>query len=458
MVKTLRNTNFYFSSIGWLGSLKLIFLAFYHLFCSIPGIGFFIDLSKHGDRFCNKFKNEFGGIGAVRLSSARSGIYAILTAMDIGEGDEVLVTGFTCSAVPEPLLYLGVRPIYVDIDPLNFGMDPVHAKKLITCKTKAIIIQHTYGMPASIKELVELANEYDLKVIEDCALALGSKEGGRLLGTFGDASIFSFELSKTLTIGWGGIALINQDKDLANKVNEVVSEAGKLPTIKALKRLLQVGLSGILYRHEFYRVGGYLVAILFWIGLFKRSFTEFNHQSLPQDYLKLPSELQWAILSQMFDQLGSINDGQRKKTELYNKTLRNFNCGIVQKGENEVALIRFPILVLNRHRFTRLLANNGIEVGQWFDQPVSCDGRNQEEYGYKKGFCPNADFIANHIVNLPTHGRLSEKDIGVISRCVSDYLCDYKEEREFIKYSLSSSANIEHLQNIKNSTRLNPVH
>ena len=423
--------------MSWSASFKLIFFAFYHLLCSISRVGYFINQSKHGDLFSNKFKDKFGGIGAVSLTSARSGIYAILTSMGIGDGDEVLVTGYTCSAVPEPLLYLGITPIYVDIDPWNFGMNPVHARKLITSKTKAIIIQHTYGMPAPIKELVDLANEYNLQLIEDCALALGSKEGDRLLGTFGDASVFSFELSKTLTIGWGGVALINKNKYLAKKVNKVVLGAGKLRTSEAFKRLLQVGLSGILYRHGFYKIGGYLVAILFKVNLFRRSAVKFNRQKMPQDYLKLPSDFQWAIMNQMIDQLGLINNGQREKTEVYNNILREFDCGTVTNGAEGIALIRFPLLVLKRQRFIRLLANNGIEVGQWFDQPISCGGGDQEEYGYIKNSCPNAEFIAKHIVNLPTHGRLSAKDMGVICRCINEYLVVYQEEREFIKLTLS---------------------
>ena len=125
MYKFLRKTNFYFSTIGLIASIKLIFFAFYHLVCSIPGVGLFINLSKYGDQFSNKFNNEFKGVEAVRLTSARSGIYAILNALGIGEGDEVLVTGYTCSAVPEPLLYLGIKPIYVDIELDNYGMDPM---------------------------------------------------------------------------------------------------------------------------------------------------------------------------------------------------------------------------------------------------------------------------------------------------------------------------------------------
>ena len=454
MYKFLRNTNLYFSSIGWITSLQLLFFAFYHLVCSIPAVGLFINPSKYGDQFSDKFKNKFKGVGAVRLTSARSGIYAILNALGIGEGDEVLVTGYTCHAVPEPLLFLGITPIYVDIEPDNFGMDPVHARNLITPRTKAIIIQHTYGIPASIKELVGLANEYNLRIIEDCALALGSKKDDRFLGTFGDASVFSFELSKTLTIGWGGMALINKDKELAKKVNDLVMGAGKITTIEAFKRLLQAGLSGILYRHEFYRVSGYFVAFLFKIGFFQISTKKFKCQKVPQNYLSLPSELQWVALGKMFDQLSLINSGQREKTKFYNKILKDFDCGAVTNGEEGIALIRFPILVLDRKRFVRLLADNGIEVGQWFDQPISYGGVIQNDFGYMKGSCPNADFISNHIVNLPTHGRLSKKDIGVILRCLNDYLCDNEKEREFIKYSLSANANIKHLQQIVDLTML----
>ena len=108
----------------------------------------------------------------------------------------MLITGFTCEVVPNAVINAGYTPIYVDINPINYCMDPTVVEKLITKKTKVIIIQHTFGIPAQIEELIDIAKKYNLYIIEDCAVSLGSKYKGKLTGTFGDASIFHSNYQK----------------------------------------------------------------------------------------------------------------------------------------------------------------------------------------------------------------------------------------------------------------------
>ena len=197
---------FFFQSLKFSDSLLSLWLFLIQLFGIKAG-------RNENYLFLKEVKKSFNFNKGFLFGSARSSIYAILKSLNYDNGSEVLVTGFTCEVVPNAIINAGYLPVYVDINPVNYCMDPAIVEKLITDKTRAIIIQHTFGIPAQINELIKIAQKYNLFVIEDCAVSLGSKYNGKLTGTFGDAAIFSFELSKTITSCWGGMLLLNTNKD-----------------------------------------------------------------------------------------------------------------------------------------------------------------------------------------------------------------------------------------------------
>jgi dTDP-4-amino-4,6-dideoxygalactose transaminase len=141
----------------------------------------------------------------------RVALYAILKAMGIKRGDEIILPGFTCVVVPT-IIYLGAKPVYVDIDPLTYNIDPDKIEEKITDKTKVILVQHTFGIPADMGRIAEFAKKYNLYVIEDSCHALGSRYKGREVGSFGDAAFFSSQWSKPVTTGLGGWAVINNEQ------------------------------------------------------------------------------------------------------------------------------------------------------------------------------------------------------------------------------------------------------
>ena len=327
MLKKIRLVNLFLTSIKFKESLELIFLSTYCLF-SLNLNSLERKKNNFSRKFSINFKNKYNSLEAITVPSARAGLLSILSAMDIGKEDEVLLTGYSCSAVAESLLFLGIKPVYVDIDLKNYGMDVHKAKKLITSNTKAIIVQHTFGLPADINRIKTLAVEYDLKIIEDCALALGSKISNEYLGTFGDASIFSFEISKTISVGWGGLVLINEDKKLAMKIIDFVNEFKYLSRFNSFKRLFQAGISSILYSHSIYRFGGIIISFFTRLGLFKKSEIIFNKSEMPDDYLALLPEVQWNVIDRLFKRLDDINDFQIAVTKKYLKILKNAGCNI----------------------------------------------------------------------------------------------------------------------------------
>ena len=121
------------------------------------------------------FKKYFDVPHAWGVNSGRSGLFLILQALGIERGDEVLLQAFTCNAVPNPILWVGATPIYVDIDEETLNMDPADLEKKITPRAKAIIVQHTFGYPADMNRILEIAKKHNLIIIEDCAHALGAR-------------------------------------------------------------------------------------------------------------------------------------------------------------------------------------------------------------------------------------------------------------------------------------------
>ena len=140
------------------------------------------------------------GVGhAYGFWKGRVALYAILKALGIGEGDEVILPGYTCVMAVNPILYLGARPVFVDIDPQTFNIDPGRIEEKLTPRSRLIIAQHTYGYPADLRAIRDLSRRKGIPFIEDCCLALGSRVDGGLTGTFGAAAYFSFQWNKPYT-------------------------------------------------------------------------------------------------------------------------------------------------------------------------------------------------------------------------------------------------------------------
>jgi len=158
---------------------------------------------------------------ATCLSNATAAIHAALYALDIGPGDEVIVPNFTFVATAMAVLHVMAIPVFADIDPITFNIDPVDVTKRITSRTKAIIVVHMQGMPADMDQLVDICKKYNLKLIEDVAQAPGATYKGQEVGTFGDASAFSLMSQKNIgTCGECGILLLS-DLDAKNKAEKL---------------------------------------------------------------------------------------------------------------------------------------------------------------------------------------------------------------------------------------------
>lgn len=174
---------------------------------------------------------NYNNVNAVAaLSAGTAALHLAMILLDVKAGDEVIASSFTFSATVNPITYLGATPVLVDSEEDTWNMSPLLLEKAIKeriangKKPKAIMVVHLYGMPAKIKEIVEVASRFDIPVIEDAAEALGSKYQGQALGTFGKMGVYSFNGNKIITTSGGG-ALASNDTDLIAKSRFLATQA-----------------------------------------------------------------------------------------------------------------------------------------------------------------------------------------------------------------------------------------
>ncbi|PIS30333.1 hypothetical protein COT42_03215 [Candidatus Saganbacteria bacterium CG08_land_8_20_14_0_20_45_16] len=402
-----RNIGFYFATLNAADS----FLALFYSFAVLLGLPI---ASKGGEKLRVLAQNDFGDKKIFFYVSARSALYGHLKCLGFEPGSEVIVTGFTCEVVPNAVVQAGLKPVYIDINPANYCMDPKLLKEKITNKSRVLIIQHTFGIPAQIDELLAIAREHNLYVIEDCAVSLGTRFKGELTGTFGDAAIFSFELSKTITSCRGGMLLINTDNlNGIKKQQDFYEKVPEQPVFYASNILLQLGLSGLLYRPVIFNLGKYLISFLFKLKVFKNSTSvQEEHAKMPENYLLRLSGQQAEVLVRQWKKLDKIIDNSKKLALVYYEGLRDVRklSAFPIKPEARVNLIRYPILVDNRQDMLDFFWTKGIELDKWFAAPLSSPIIDHSLFGYTFGQCPVAEKCASQICNLPTNLRTTASD------------------------------------------------
>jgi dTDP-4-amino-4,6-dideoxygalactose transaminase len=182
----------------------------------------------------------YGAKYSISMNSATSGLYAAIGALELGYGDEVIVSPYTMSACAVGALIYGAIPIFADVE-INTGcLDPASIEKRITTRTKAILVVHQFGIPADMDAIMAIAKEHSLKVIEDCAQAHGAQHKGKYVGTIGDIGVFSLNVNKTIQTGEGAVCVTNDENLryrlalIRNHGEAVVGPAGYEDTINII--------------------------------------------------------------------------------------------------------------------------------------------------------------------------------------------------------------------------------
>ncbi len=347
-------------------------------------------------------RQYLGTTCAVSFNSGRSALLALLKAFDIGRGDEVIVQAFTCVAVPNSIRWVGATPVFADID-VTYNLDPAGLEKKISKKTKAIIVQHTFGVPAAMDAIVPIVKKHNLLLIEDCAHALGAtylpagKVGkGAKVGTQGDAAFFSFGRDKVISSVFGGLATIRADHQAQIAAIKTYHKKLNTPSFGWIFQQLfhPVAFSFIL---PWYRLGAGKALLVVFQRLKFLSFPVYPEEkrgSQPKDFpAKYPNALACLLLKQI------------KKLERFTRERREISRIY---GRGDFAYVRFPVLVDNPAVVIAKAKKRGVLLGNWYHNVIDPTGVDFETVGYKKGSCPRAEEAAKHIINLPT--RISLRD------------------------------------------------
>ncbi len=204
------------------------------------------------EAFENSFKNYHSAHYSLSLNSATSCLHTAYYALGIGPGDEVIVPSFTFPATALPLLSLGAIPVLCDCQRDTSNIDPEDIKKKITSKTKAIAITHLWGHPCEMDEIMKIATSHNIPVVEDCAHSPGAKYKGKLIGTFGDISCFSFDNNKLLASGEAGIMLFKSQDQYEKAI--VFSDFGPRMRNLTIPEYKQFGDTGLAVKYRIHPI------------------------------------------------------------------------------------------------------------------------------------------------------------------------------------------------------------
>lgn len=325
-------------------------------------------LGRDVEDFENEFARETQTKFAVGTSSGTEALFLSLKALDIQDGDEVIVPDFTFIATAFAVSYTGAKPVFVDIDEKTYNIDPDRIESLISKKTKAIIPVHLFGQPANLKEILYLAKRYNLKIIEDCAQAHGAsfqiKPGDwRPVGGLGDLGCFSFYPSKNLG-AWGDAGMIVTNNE------------------KIYQKLLLLRDCGRKSKYEHVLIG----------------------------YNARLDTLQAGILRIKLKKLKEWNLKRQKAADFYTQSLKGL-MGItipyVDKNSQHVYHV-YAIQLKNRDKVFNYLQKKGISCLIHYPIPLHLQLA-YKHLGYRKGDFPVAESLAKKIISLPIFPHIKTK-------------------------------------------------
>jgi len=327
---------------------------------------------KEVEEFEKEFAQYLGVKHGIAVVNGTAALDVALKALRIGPGDEVITTPFTFIASANSILFQGAKPVFADIDPKTYNLDPNEVLEKITDKTKAIVVVHLYGQPADMKVFKEIAEDYKLYLIEDCAQAHGAEFEGQKVGTFGDIAAFSFYPTKNMTTGEGGMVVTNND-ELAKKADLIRNhgQAEKYLHVELGYNLRMTNIAAAIGRAQLKKLDGW------------------NKKRI--ENAKLLSE--------------GISKIDGLTPPYVDERVKHVFHQYVIKVEEE-----FP---LNRDELMAKLREKGIGSAVHYPSPVHQQPFYQK-LGYPKDICPNAIEASKKVLSLPVHPAVSEEDIDYI--------------------------------------------
>jgi len=373
-----------------------------------------------------RFEEEFArflGSGHVRTCSTEYGrmaLYFILKAMALPPGSEIIVPALTFWVVPEIARVAGLKPVFADIDPNLFTLDPRAVERAITPNTRAVLPTHLYGLSCNMDPILELARRHDLKVIEDCAHSLGATYKGQMVGTLGDASFFSFQAFKPLNTYGGGLAWM-RDADLARRVGEF-ADGEAWPTEKRVEGILRSGK----LQHTFIRPRVFTYSLFpiwyaaSWVNAKpeKRLWENVRPLSpLPEHYRGRFTNVQAAIGLAGLERMPEFIERTRRHARMLDDLLGDARDIVVPRipPDRTHVYYQYCAYVPDSEAIVKRCIRRGVDVA-----PMHVDVcPKMELFGRNGSVAPGAEKAAT-AVQVPVYESLSDQEIERVGRLVRE--------------------------------------
>ncbi|MBN1541611.1 DegT/DnrJ/EryC1/StrS family aminotransferase [candidate division KSB1 bacterium] len=341
---------------------------------SVLESGWFV-LGQQVERFEQRFADYVGVRHGVGVGSGTEAIHLALLAAGVRPGDQVITVPNTAIPTISAISFANAIPVFVDVDPKHYTIQPRLLEAAITEKTRAIVPVHLYGQCCDMSGILAIADAYGIPVVEDCAQAHGARWDGRKAGSFGDLGCFSFYPSKNLgALGDGGL-VVTDDAELAER----------------LRHLRNYGQTQR-YIHES-------------IG--------FNSRL---------DELQAAILSAQLPHLDAWNMRRREIADLYRDRITNPDVIVPEEAERAFHIYHlFVVQCPQRDELREHLAAHGVQT--LIHYPIPCYLQQAyAELGMRSGYCPVAERLANCILSLPIYPGLGNEQIEYVAQCINEFV------------------------------------
>ena len=356
---------------------------------------------------------------AYSFSMGRVGLYGVLGAMGIGDGDDVLLQVPTHVVVANAIRYAGARPVYVDCRRDSYNLDVEDLERRITPRAKAIVLQHTFGIPAELDRVLDIARLNGLDVIEDCVHALGSRYDDREVGSFGRAAFFSTEETKTISSTMGGM-VVTDDRELAARVEAFQATCDWNSASLTARYLVKLAVYHVLTQPQLHR---YTRAVYERLGkrnpLPQATTVEERRGERPPDYERRLSNAQAALALRQLRRLDANLRHRRAVAAAYAERLAALGFQLPRLPERgDAAFVRYPVWVKDRSEVVRRAAPHAV-LGTWFTSVLE-EAEMPRYVGYEPGSCPAAEEAAEHLVNLPTHLRVRLGDVQTITATLAE--------------------------------------
>ncbi|MDD5109651.1 MAG: aminotransferase class I/II-fold pyridoxal phosphate-dependent enzyme [Patescibacteria group bacterium] len=359
---------------------------------------------------------------AISFGSGRGALWEVLRCVRLQPGDEVLLQAFTCVSVPDAVLWAGGKPVYVDTDAATYTMDVEDFKRKISPRSRAVIIQHTFGYPANIDAICATARAHGMFIVEDCAHALGATYRGKRVGRFGHAAIFSFGRDKVISSVFGGMA-VTDDPAVANQLRLFQQEA-KLPPSRWIVQQLMHPVVTFFARQtlEIFSVGKIILRLARTTHVTALAVGAGEREGKRPELAgyRMPNALA-VIARRQFRKLDRYNRHRAVIAEIYRAGLAHRAWQLPPAGDTQRTNINLLYTIRTRHAETVLQSarRHGVYLEEWYRPVIAPPGVENDTIGYTPGSCPRAEAASNEVVNLPTHMAVSEPDARRICTILS---------------------------------------